>query len=90
MALPTRAQDRRSRLTPQKIIKACRRGARVTRCLGRAEVYILQPPGLRLVPRYAKRAIASGELVPIDDGLFPGNTQTFTAKRDPRPARDVE
>lgn len=78
MTIPVRSQVR---LTPQRIIRACRRGARLTRCLGRrGEIFILQPPGVRVELQHALAAIKSGALMPADRGLFPGNVQSWGAR----------
>lgn len=39
--------------------------------------YSLDPSGLKVGPDTARRAIALGKLVPVEDGLFPGMSQTF-------------
>ena len=80
MAFQPRAQVRREHLTPHRIVVACRAGAQLTRCLGRrGEIFLLQPPGVRVESQHALAAIKSGVLTPADRGLFPGNIQSWKA-----------
>ena len=75
-------------LTPGRIIRTLRAGARLCRHHGRAGgTYTLQPPGLRVEPEHALAAIAGGALEPAGDGLFPGYSQSWTARKAQRKRR---
>ena len=72
-----------AKLTPSNIIRACRAGARLCKAYrGATVIFTLQPPGVRVLPVHALAAIRSGDLVALRDGLFPNNTQTWTARKD--------
>jgi hypothetical protein len=71
----------------QRVIKACRGGARLTKSLrlkeaGETEVtFVFEPSGRRAPVKSSQEAIASGFLVPMGDGLFdPSLSQTWRAK----------
>jgi hypothetical protein len=72
-------------VTPAKIIKACRAGARLCKGYNRAgAVFTIQPDSRRIKTHYALTAIASGKLLPARDALFAdGNTQSWAAKPAP-------
>ena len=81
------------------IVRRCRAGAALCKSYGPTGVrFSLQPPGVRIQPKYARAAIASGKLMAVRDGLF-GTSQTWIAKpphrlsrkpidAQPLPARD--
>ncbi len=78
---PRQFSHQKRKLTPHEIVARCRAGAKLCKGLGLAgPVYSLQPPGVRVKPRYALRAIASGKLVPARDALFLDNTHSWAAK----------
>ena len=71
----------RERLNANRILICCRKGAALCKRLGRGgPVYFIEPPGVRVKPRYALKAIGSGELVPAPDGLFLDNAQSWRAR----------
>jgi hypothetical protein len=73
------ARKNAHKLTPNKIIRACRKGARLCLRHGAKATYSLQPPGVFVPVRYALGAIRSGHLVPARDGLFAGHSQSWVA-----------
>jgi hypothetical protein len=71
------------RLTAHAIIIRCRAGAHLCKSYGRRGVmFTLQPPGVHIKPRYARKAIASEKLSPSRDGLFSNETQTWVARKE--------
>jgi hypothetical protein len=65
----------------QRVVLQARQGLRVCRRVtGEDETqYFYEPGGKAISPAAARRAIASGLLVPGGDGLFAGMDQTWTA-----------
>jgi hypothetical protein len=81
--MPNSRQPRRGRFTANTIISRCRKGAALCKRISRGgAVYSIQPPGDLVKPRYARKAIASGQLVAACDGLFVGDTQSWTIRRE--------
>ena len=79
--MTTRSRQPRERLNANRILICSRKGAVLCKRYGRAgPVYSLQPPGVRVEPRYALKAIGSGELVPARDGLLLDDTQSWKAR----------
>ena len=69
------------------IVRRCRAGAALCKSYGPTGVrFSLQPPGVRIKPKYARAAIASGKLMAVRDGLF-GTSQTWIAKPPHRLSR---
>ena len=81
MAITTalRARKPAHKLTPSRIIKACRSGAVLCLRHGAKPSYSLQPPGTAVPVKYALGAFRSGKLAPARDGLLPGHTQSWGA-----------
>jgi hypothetical protein len=77
------------KLTPSKIVKACRKGARLWLQHGAKATFTLQPPGCFVPARYALGAIASGKIKPAYDGLFAGHSQSWGASPTPAAAPPV-
>ena len=87
MAIATarRAHKPPRKLTPARIIKALRAGARLCLHHGAKISYHLEPDGTAVPVKYAQRAIQSGELAPARDGLFPSHTQSWVALNESPP-----
>ena len=77
------------KLTPCRIVKACRKGARLCRQHGARATFTLQPPGCFVPARYALGAIATGKIKPSYDGLFAGHSQSWGAPHAPAAASPV-
>jgi hypothetical protein len=65
----------------KSVIKRCRKGERLCRSYGprTASGYFFEPSGQVTSEKSAKEAIASGQLVGLNDGMF-GESQTWVAK----------
>jgi hypothetical protein len=63
------------------IINRCRKGERLCKSQGPKTVsgYFFEPSGHAAGEKSAKQAIASGQLVGLNDGMF-GESQTWVAK----------
>jgi hypothetical protein len=76
---------RRRRIAARGVLRRCRAGERLCQEYSGAKTALfLEPSGILVLPRHARAAIGSGELISTNDGLFKWTTQTWTAK-EPRP-----
>jgi hypothetical protein len=65
----------------KSVINRCRKGERLCKSQGPKTVggYFFEPSGHTAGEKSAKEAIASGQLVGLNDGMF-GESQTWVAK----------
>lgn len=68
----------------KSVIQRCRKGERLCKSLGPKTVggYFFEPSGYTVGEKSAEEAIASGELVGLNDGFF-GESQTWIARDTP-------
>jgi hypothetical protein len=86
-----RRVERQRPINGAAIIRRCRAGASLYKAHDRGgAIFTLRPPGTKVKTRYAHRAISSGMLRPMSDGLFGFSSQTWIYATSPTPIARVD
>jgi hypothetical protein len=67
-----------ARIGPARIVSRCRSGALLCKSYASGRT-VFTLDGDRVASRHALKAINSGKLLPMRDGLFPGESQSWAA-----------